>query len=168
MPSVLVETGFLTNPTEGAFLNSEKGKREMSTAIASAILDYKKELLNTVQDAPIYETLPEPDPIEEPIVKTSEPKTTSEQNNQPIHFRIQIAAGKNNISITPKNFRGLKGVAKIKNNQVYRYYYGKLEKFKSAEKLLKYVRKKGYKSAFIVAFRGENKIKLEEALKSND
>jgi len=41
MPSVLVETGFLTNKNEGAYLNSTKGQVEMSTAIANAILKYK-------------------------------------------------------------------------------------------------------------------------------
>jgi N-acetylmuramoyl-L-alanine amidase len=41
MPSVLVETGFLTNKNEGAYLNSSKGQTEISTAIANAILSYK-------------------------------------------------------------------------------------------------------------------------------
>lgn len=41
MPSVLVETGFLTNKNEGAYLNSNKGQVEMGTAIANAILKYK-------------------------------------------------------------------------------------------------------------------------------
>ncbi|MEB8389494.1 N-acetylmuramoyl-L-alanine amidase, partial [Rhodobacteraceae bacterium KMM 6894] len=44
MPSVLVETGFLTNKTEGAYLNSDKGQTEMGSAIASAILNYKNTL----------------------------------------------------------------------------------------------------------------------------
>jgi N-acetylmuramoyl-L-alanine amidase len=41
MPSVLVETGFLTNKNEGSYLNSTKGQNEMGTAIANAILSYK-------------------------------------------------------------------------------------------------------------------------------
>ena len=41
MPSVLVETGFLTNKDEGAYLNSKKGQQEMGKAIAKAILKYK-------------------------------------------------------------------------------------------------------------------------------
>ncbi|MBD0778815.1 N-acetylmuramoyl-L-alanine amidase [Maribacter sp. ANRC-HE7] len=42
MPSVLVETGFLTNKSEGAYLNSKKGQAEVGKAIADAILIYKK------------------------------------------------------------------------------------------------------------------------------
>ena len=41
MPSVLIETGFLTNKNEGSYLNSAKGQQEMGTAIANAILSYK-------------------------------------------------------------------------------------------------------------------------------
>ncbi len=41
MPSVLVETGFLTNDDEGAYLNSKTGQSEMGTALAEAILAYK-------------------------------------------------------------------------------------------------------------------------------
>ena len=41
MPSVLVETGFLTNDEEGAYLNSKKGQTDMGTAIAEAIIEYK-------------------------------------------------------------------------------------------------------------------------------
>ena len=37
MPSVLVETGFLTNSAEGAYLNSSKGQSNMADALARAI-----------------------------------------------------------------------------------------------------------------------------------
>ncbi|MGB3145508.1 MAG: N-acetylmuramoyl-L-alanine amidase [Maribacter sp.] len=42
MPSVLVETGFLTNKEEGSYLNSSKGQAEMGKAIAAAVLNYKE------------------------------------------------------------------------------------------------------------------------------
>ena len=42
MPSVLVETGFLTNKNEGSYLNSKKGQIEMGRSIAQAVLLYKK------------------------------------------------------------------------------------------------------------------------------
>lgn len=45
MPSVLIETGFLTNRNEGAYLNSKKGQREMGKAIADAIISYKNEIV---------------------------------------------------------------------------------------------------------------------------
>lgn len=42
MPSVLVESGFLTNKEEGAYLNSKKGQDDIGQAIATAILEYKE------------------------------------------------------------------------------------------------------------------------------
>jgi N-acetylmuramoyl-L-alanine amidase len=41
MPSVLVETGFLTNDNEGAYLNSNRGQADMGKAIAEAIIGYR-------------------------------------------------------------------------------------------------------------------------------
>jgi N-acetylmuramoyl-L-alanine amidase len=44
MPSVLVETGFLTNPEEEGYLASEKGQQEVADAIATAFKQYKEEI----------------------------------------------------------------------------------------------------------------------------
>jgi N-acetylmuramoyl-L-alanine amidase len=41
MPSVLVETGFITNPQEEDYLNSEKGQDEISQCITNALKVYK-------------------------------------------------------------------------------------------------------------------------------
>lgn len=41
MPGVLVEMGFITNPTEEAYLNSEKGQEEVAMAIYKGIRAYK-------------------------------------------------------------------------------------------------------------------------------
>ncbi len=41
MPSVLVETGFITNPQEEDYLNSEKGQTETATCITNALKEYK-------------------------------------------------------------------------------------------------------------------------------
>ena len=42
MPSVLIETGFLTNKKDEAYLNSKKGKREIANTIFKSIVDYRK------------------------------------------------------------------------------------------------------------------------------
>jgi N-acetylmuramoyl-L-alanine amidase len=46
MPSVLVETGYISNPEEGAYLNSSNGQHEMALLIAKAIKKYNEELAN--------------------------------------------------------------------------------------------------------------------------
>lgn len=45
MPSVLVETGFLTYKKEGQYLSSAKGQKEMASAIKDAVLKYKDNIV---------------------------------------------------------------------------------------------------------------------------
>lgn len=44
MPSVLVETGFLTNRTEENFLRTKNGQKSMANALLMAFSDYKQEM----------------------------------------------------------------------------------------------------------------------------
>ena len=40
MPSILVETGFITNPQEEAYLNSEEGQLEIASSVTGALHNY--------------------------------------------------------------------------------------------------------------------------------
>ena len=44
MPSVLIETGFLTNPTEEKYLNDKTGQSYIASGIYRAVKEYKQEL----------------------------------------------------------------------------------------------------------------------------
>ncbi len=44
MPSVLIETGFINNPGEEKYLNSEDGQNQIANCIASAIARYKQQV----------------------------------------------------------------------------------------------------------------------------
>ena len=44
MPAVLIETGFIANYDDERYLNSEKGQQEIATAIAQALIKYKKQV----------------------------------------------------------------------------------------------------------------------------
>jgi N-acetylmuramoyl-L-alanine amidase len=44
MPAVLVETGFINNPDDEAYLNSETGQDEITDTIVRALTQYKKEV----------------------------------------------------------------------------------------------------------------------------
>ena len=53
MPSILVETGFITNPQEEAYLNSDSGQTEIAQCITNALKNYvdwleKKQTTNAV------------------------------------------------------------------------------------------------------------------------
>ena len=58
MPSILVETGFITQTEEEEYINSEKGQEEIVTAIVSAIKRYKSSLEGGA--APAQQTTPTP------------------------------------------------------------------------------------------------------------
>ena len=46
MPSILTEIGFISNPTEEEYMNSETGQKEIVDAIVKAIKEYKKQTEN--------------------------------------------------------------------------------------------------------------------------
>lgn len=46
MPAVLIETGFIANPEDEKYLNSESGQQEIAEAIAKAIKKYKDQVEN--------------------------------------------------------------------------------------------------------------------------
>lgn len=156
MPSVLVETGFLTNTKEGAYLSSEKGKKEMAIAIYRAIKAYKNQLdVNTV-----VEVKPKPKPIKP---KETKPKTKIIKG---IDFKVQIASSSKKVKTAPYNFKGLQGVERLKIGAHHKYYYGKTSDYIKVKELQKIARSKGYTSAFVVAFKNEKKISVKEALKT--
>ena len=150
MPSVLVETGFLTNASEGSYLNSRKGQLNMANAIAKAIINYKKNRAASFEiDA---------------ITSTTISKSISKENQSEVYFKIQIAASKKKLDLKPFNFKGLKNLSRSKSGKLYRYYFGKSSTLEKAKKKLKAAKNKGYSKAFIVAFDGEIKISVSEAL----
>ena len=44
MPAILVETGFISNPSDERYLNSDKGQQELAEAITKAVIRYKQQL----------------------------------------------------------------------------------------------------------------------------
>ena len=152
MPSVLVETGFLTNAKEGAYLNSSKGKLEMAQAISKAIINYKNSLSSSINTlSSIGETVVE------------EKKEAAATSNEVI-FKIQIAASSKKLESKAYNFKGLSPISREKEKELYRYYYSETTSYEKAKKLKKKAKRKGYKHAFIVAFKENKKIKLSTVI----
>ena len=44
MPAILIETGFINNPEDERYLNSDKGQQELAEAITQAVIRYKQQL----------------------------------------------------------------------------------------------------------------------------
>ena len=151
MPSVLVETGFLTNSLEGAFLNSSKGQNQMANAISKAIINYKNLLQAGVQREAI-------------TVKNKSSQSEPLRLNPDLIFKVQIAASKNRIAAKGFNFKGLSPISREKSAKLYRYFYESSTSYEEAQQHLKTAKSKGYTNAFVVAYEGNKKISINEAL----
>jgi N-acetylmuramoyl-L-alanine amidase len=47
MPAILVETGFINNPEDERYLNSQEGQQEIAEAITEAVIRYKNQIENS-------------------------------------------------------------------------------------------------------------------------
>lgn len=155
MPSVLIETGFITNKKEGDYLNSKRGQRDITKSIVKAIKDYKKELeLNIGVD--VYQ------PDNSDIIETS--GDAQVVNN--VVFKVQIASSSKGIEPKSYNFKGLSDISREKVGTAFKYYYGYTSNYTLIKQLQEKAISKGYTDCFVVAFRDGIKIDISEALKS--
>ena len=188
MPSVLIETGFLTNKSEGSYLNSKKGQQEMGKAIADAVLSYKEEVGSgtisstpspKVEDTEVAVDLPEetkkkeePATVKEELKKVApkeETPTKKEAVSQPsssgVVYKVQIMASAKNIPLKSENFNGLDQMTKEPYKNLFRYMYGNANTMGEAKKLKANADAKGYTTSYIVAYKNGNRVPLTNALK---
>jgi N-acetylmuramoyl-L-alanine amidase len=160
MPSVLIETGFLTNKAEGAYLDSSKGQIEMATSIADAILSYKTNILLATNDSQ------NPEITQDELDKAIEKTEIKEYKN--VIFKVQLAASSKKLKTNPENFKGLKEVTRNEEDGLFKYYYGDTSDYNKIQLMKAFAQEKGYTSCYIVAFKNGEKLKLSEVLKSGD
>lgn len=172
MPRVLIETGFISNPVEGAMLDSDDGQQDIAQAIANAIISYKKEYYGSSSSDQIIK--PSKKMSEEP--KSEEPqksttaltpeKSSVKAETSGIIFKVQIAAANKKLDLIPANFKGLTNVqATTDNGQLYKYTYGETSDHSVAKNNLAEAKAKGYSSAYLIAFKDGKKISVQDALK---
>lgn len=170
MPRVLIEMGFISNPTEGGRLDSEEGQQEVAQSIADAIVIYKKEFFGEGANEPVMEK-PTPRKIEKPVeipVKT-EPLILDSSKEivdaKGIVFKVQLSVSSKNISPVPANFKGLNTITTSFENNLYKYMYGETANYETAKKLLQEAKSKGYETAFLIAFKDGKSINIKDAIK---
>ncbi|WP_247649166.1 N-acetylmuramoyl-L-alanine amidase [Lutibacter sp. B1] len=159
MPSVLIETGFITNKYEGLFLGSSQGQQKFAESIYKGIVKYKEQLtLNSVESTSIS--------VNENKTQATSVATSAEDYGD-IEFKVQIASGSRKLDTKPYNFKGLKNVERIKVGNSYKYYLGKTSNYSQIKDLHQLAKSKGYTSAFIVAFKNGKKIPVNQVLKKS-
>lgn len=177
MPRVLIETGFVSNPVEGARLDSEEGQSEIAEAIYKAILSYKKDNFdgedaasdNVKPSQRVEEVIVSTPVKKDSVVKKTDPKNVPVENEKPtkgVVFKIQISASAKKLETTPSNFKGLKSISMTQTPAgLYKYMYGETANYEEAKRLLAEAKSKGYNQAFIIAFKDGKSVSVQEALK---
>ena len=148
MPSILIETGFLTNPEEEKFLNSSKGQDYIASAIYRAFKEYKTEM----------------EGITSPIIIEQD----SQKELNGVIFSVQIVTSSNQIPLDSPKFMEIKEIREYVSGGWYKYTVGSEKGIAGAYKLQEKVRQQGFKSAFVVAFKDNERISLQEAIKLLD
>ena len=154
MPSILVETGFITNKTEGDYLNSKKGQQKTTTSVVNAVLQYKKQLEQNIGENIYSQTILSDEEIEERLIEG-------------VTFKVQIAASSRELEPESYNFNGLSDLSRLKVGTLFKYYSGNTSDYNKIVSQHETAKSKGYPSSFIVAFKDGRQISIGEALKSS-
>jgi N-acetylmuramoyl-L-alanine amidase len=154
MPSVLIETGFITNPAEEKYLISEGGQSYLASAIFRAFKEYKTD----VESKSLFTTVkPEPETGQFPGTTADnvpEDKTV---------FMVQIASYGDKISESDTLYNEFKNLTVILKDNSYKYLSGFYYTYQEAIDYSKALSDR-YPGAFVVAVRNNKIIPLKEAL----
>lgn len=178
MPSVLIETGFLTNPSEHDFLGDEKGQDNMAAAIFRSFRQYKDELEGKVAkyDDEIEKIKPYIPPVK-PKADTAKTDTKNDsvlvkkdvkedkKDSSGVIFKVQFLTSEKQLLLSDPKFDNVKDVTEYEGGGFFKYCTGEFTDPKLASKLQDELRNKGFKDAFVVAFKDGKRISYNDAIK---
>ena len=159
MPSILVETGFISNSSEQKFLMSDQGQSYIASAIFRAFRDYKNEIEKKSKN---LKTIQYSSNNNNNNNNNNNTKTISNKNSN-VRFKVQIKSSSRKIAKGSKELYSYKNAEEINFKGIYKYYIGNTNSFKEILKIQNEVRKK-VKDAFVVAFKNGKRISMKDAL----
>jgi N-acetylmuramoyl-L-alanine amidase len=136
-----VELGFISNPAEEKFLQSEEGQTYMASAIYRAFKQYKKEF--EMENKPMEQ---------ERQVK-----------DRDLDYRIQFYADRVMVPLSDPRFKDIKEPEMYRQDGLYKYTSGHFVTFEDARSQLSEIRTAGFTDAFVVAFSEGKRIPVNEA-----
>ncbi len=153
MPSVLLEVGYISTPSEEQFLMSTSGRQTMAKSIYNAIVKYKAQKTGKESklEKPSATPVPTTTATEAPSevsTTTSVPTTTNGEKRTV--YKVQIFSGSAKLKSNDKQFKGLKCERHEKEGR-YIYTYGSATNMDEAKKLRQSILDK-FPQAFIVTF----------------
>lgn len=176
MPSVLIELGYITNPTEEAYLMSEQGSSTLAKSIYRAFLNYKGGKISSAQLAAEPETMPTP--AEEETAAAPQPQAQAVRTQAPPKqdmaaasvagkpvFKIQILTSDRKLPSRSKLFKGLSPVDSYRENGIIKYTYGADTNYNKILRLKRNKVDSKFKDAFIIAFKDGQKVNINQAIR---
>ncbi|MCX6182443.1 MAG: N-acetylmuramoyl-L-alanine amidase [Bacteroidetes bacterium] len=178
MPSVLVETGFLSNLEDEKYLASEKGQAYVASAIFRAFKIYKMQVegstateIKTAEEQDYANQTKVIKSIEEkkdtvvalpkdtvikkvPVVSGAEPE---------LIFKVQLTSSSKKIELTSHKFKGFEEISFYESDGTFKYVYGKAKSMEEAVKLQNRAKEGGYADAFVVAFYKGERVSMKRA-----
>ena len=186
MPSILIEMGFLSNPTEEQYLSDDKNRQGIADAIYRAFASYYSQVTGNKVDASDVATSDKTPSESNNKNKTethdnsnnnlSDNQSNKEENGAKatvtnttpspdgVRFMVQFMALPEKVSLNDKRFNNLPNVNRYYENGLWKYTAGNETTLQSAKEILVEVKQK-YPDAFVIAFKGETKIPVSEAVK---
>ena len=149
MPAVLIETGFITNPDEEKYLNSDQGQDYLASAIFRACRDYMNEI----------------DSKSGISVKNTEPENSNSilPSGDQLVFMVQVATASSRREIKPDNFKGLNNIVELEAQNRFKYATGIFMEYPEAVKYRKEI-EAIYPDAFVIAVKDNKILPLQQAL----
>jgi N-acetylmuramoyl-L-alanine amidase len=164
MPSVLIETGFLTNPNEEGFIGKLDGQEKMANAMLKAFVKYKNDYegKTLTEDHIVAPVKTDTQPTTVPVVDTV---TAAEIPTSEVFFSVQIVSSAEKLTPDAEKFKGV-SVKEYTQDNLYKYYTGIFVKdLDGAKKHKVAMQEKGFSSAFVIAFSNGERISIEKAIK---
>ena len=154
---VLIEIGYMTNPSDLAYITSDKGKKEIATAITNAIVSFFNGLDAISGDEVAPQAASSTRSASSSTSKT--PQTESVAGEAVSKgFTIQLISSLSEVDIYDYQFKGYKGRVRLlmgTGRYKYKYCYGSYSTREAAKRDLAEAQKT-FKDAYIVYFEGEN------------
>jgi len=164
MPSVLIETGYLSNKKENSFLMTDAGRSEIAHSIYGSLVNYlnKIDIKDNLTIVPEHEATSEniqnqkekltKPVVEEKPVTAKAPKATKVASPNLTTYAFQIGAFIKKIEPGSKYFKGTSPVREIKIDGKYKYFCFESNSLQTTKENFSAVKTK-FANAFLVSIK---------------
>lgn len=149
---VLVEIGYMTNAKDLAYITSDKGKKEIATALTDAIVSFFNGL-DAISSSESVTSTPA-----ESATDTKPATPAAEQETLDSGYAIQLISSTYEVDTKDYQFKSYKGRVRLlmgTGKYKYKYCYGSYATREAAKQDLAEVQKT-FKDAYIVYFEGDS------------